>query len=187
MSGSTNTMETLILGVIVGFVPSLLILAMTSDAKARAECLITTYNIKNLLTALDNNLIGDDTKHTLISSIKNVLEKLAVEKGGLLFSYDPMNRLISKSLSLIRQMDNDNDNLAFHTKQTGNSLLMLFDEKHSIQSEFSKFDICQKFLSKSFPARFFIWIGYLPTRLKNSFRNTKICLVKKNLNSILQI
>lgn len=185
MKDPINPYETLILGIIVGFIPSLLILGMTIDAEARAECLITTYELKNTLEQLDIIGISEADSKKYIYDTKLHLEKLTVQKAKLLFSYHPMNRLISKSLFRIRKMDDADTNRAYHTVQTGQALCDLFRATNNIELELSKLDYCQKFLSRSLPLRCLIWIRYQPTRLSDYLKNIKAILTKRLIKYLI--
>ncbi len=66
----------LILGFIGGVVPSLLILIMTNDEKARAECLNSTYELENEFERL-SRVLATARRRSFIDCFKELLMLLA--------------------------------------------------------------------------------------------------------------
>lgn len=85
--------EGLILGFFGGVVPPLLILIMTNDEKARAECLNSTYELGNEFERLSrvqrNTARTEKDDYDCLINIKNILQKISVQKTSLIFSYYP--------------------------------------------------------------------------------------------------
>ena len=104
----------LIIGSSGGIVPPLLILSMTNDAKAREECLYFSYELRNEFEKLSrvqrNTARTEKDDYECLMNIRNILQKISVQKTSLTFSYYPMNRLVDESLSRIRRMDTTHEN-----------------------------------------------------------------------------
>lgn len=160
----------LILGFVGGFVPSLLILSMTNDEKARLECLYSSYELENefekLARVQRNTARTEEKDYECLMNIKNILQKINVQKTSLIFSYYPMDKQIEESLIQIRQMDTTSANLQYPIARTGTCVLLKWGKSERIPPEFERLKAIQWFLQRSFLVRFTVWGRYLPVRLK---------------------
>lgn len=162
--------EGLVLGFFGGVVPPLLILIMTNDEKARAECLNSTYELENEFERLSrvqrNTARTERDDYDCLINIKNILQKISVQKTSLIFSYYPMDKQVEESLSRIRRMDTTDENPHYHIVQTGTCILLNWGKSERVRPEFERLKKIQWFLQRSFPLRFICWSFYLPVRLK---------------------
>lgn len=92
----------LILGFFGGVVPPLLVLIMTNDEKARAECLNSIYELENEFKRLSqvqrNTARTEKDDYDCLINIKNILQKISVQKTSHTFSYYPMDKQVEESL-----------------------------------------------------------------------------------------
>jgi hypothetical protein len=160
----------LIIGFFGGIVPPLLILSMTNDAKAREECLYSSYELRNEFEKLSrvqrNTARTEKDDYECLMNIRNILQKISVQKTSLTFSYYPMNKLVDESLSRIRRMDTTDENPHYHIVQTGTCVLLSWGKTKRTSPEFERLKEIQWFLQRSFPLRFILWGFYLPVKLK---------------------
>lgn len=154
-----------------GLVPSLLILIKTNDEKARIECLNSTYELGNEFERLSRiqrkTARTPDEDHNCLINIKNILQKLSVQKTGLIFSFYLMDKQVEESLRRIRRMDTTDENPHYHIPQTGTCVLLNWGKSERMRPEFKQLKEIQRFLQRSFPTRFCCWLRYLPFRMKD--------------------
>lgn len=162
--------EGLIIGFFGGVVPPLLILSMSNDAKAKEECLYSVYELRNefekLARVQRNTARTEKEDYDCLMNIRNILQKINVQKTSLTFSYYPMDCQIEKCLSRIRRMDTTDQNLHYHIVQTGTCVLLDWGKTERTRPEFERLKNIEWFLQRSFPMRFMLWMRYLPVRLK---------------------
>lgn len=161
----------LVLGFFGGVVPPLIILIMTNDAKAREECLYSIYELREEFERLSrvqrNTARTEKDDYECVINIKNILQKISVQKTSLTFSYYPMDKQVEESLNRIRRMDTTDENPHYHIVQTGTCVLLNWGKSERMRPEFERLKEIQWFLQRSFPLRFLCWSFYLPVRLKN--------------------
>lgn len=169
--------EGLIIGFFGGVVPPLLILSMTNDAKARKECLYSIYELRNefekLAKVQRNTARTEKEDYDCLMNIRNILQKISVQKTLLTFSYYPMDCQVEKCLSRIKRMDMTDQNPHYHIVQTGTCVLLDWGKTESMHSEFERLKNIEWFLQRSFPMRCILWISYLFVRLKEAFFSKK--------------
>lgn len=111
--------EGLVLGFFGGVVPLLLILIMTNDEKASR--------------AQKNTARTERGYYDCLSNIKNILQKISVQKTSLIFSYYPMDKQVEESLSRIRQMDTTDENPHYHIVQTDTCILLNWGKSERVR------------------------------------------------------
>ena len=97
-------------------------LTISKDMEVKEKCLNSLYELKRLLEKLSKQMRSSsrtEQRYTaLLMEINPVIERLDIEKSGLLLSSHLLNDLIAKSLILFRKFDPEHENPAYHPPQT---------------------------------------------------------------------
>lgn len=162
--------------VILGWTLGLFTLPLTTDASSKEKTLNSLYELKRMLERLSTHMRSsarsENRYYELLVEIKPLIERLDVERMGLMFPSYILNDLITQSLQLFRQFDPYHENCAFHTTQTSVNLMMIWGEVHTHSPNFKKIAKIQGFIGKSFPNRFIEWLS----------SSVKRIWIRKNLN-----
>jgi hypothetical protein len=84
----------------------------------------------------------------LLMEINPVIERLDVEKSGLLLSSHLLNDLIAKSLILFRKFDPEHENSAYYPTQTSVMLIMIWGGTDTHNPDFDKIGKIQNYFKK---------------------------------------
>jgi len=146
----------------VGWVLGLFTLPISKDMEVKERCLHSLYELKRLLEKLSKQMRSPSRTEqgytALLMEIKPVIEKLDVEKSGLLFPSHLLDDLITKSLILFRKFDPEHENCAYHPTQTSVMLVMAWGGTDTHNPDFDKIGKIQKFIRKPFPTRLIEWL-----------------------------
>jgi hypothetical protein len=146
----------------VGWTLGLFTLPISKDMEVKEKCLNSLYELKRLLEKLSKQMRSPSRTEqgytALLMEIKPVIEKLDVEKSGLLFPSYLLDDLIVKSLVLFRKFDPEHENCAYHPTQTSVMLVMAWGGSDIQNSHFDRIEKIQKFIRKPFPVRLVEWL-----------------------------
>ncbi len=148
--------------IVVGWTLGLFTLPISKDMEVKEKCLNSLYELKRLLEKLSKQMRSPsrtEQRYTaLLMEINPVIERLDVEKSGLLLSSYLLNDLIAKSLILFRKFDPEHENPAYHPTQTSVMLIMTWGGTDTHNPDFDKIGKIQKFIRKPFPTRLIEWL-----------------------------
>jgi hypothetical protein len=155
--------------VLLGWTLGLFTLPLATDANSKEKTLYTLYEFKRILERLSNHMRSparsENRYYELLMEIKPLLERLDVERMGLIFPSYMLNDLITQSLTIFRQFDPYHENCAFHTTQTSVNLMMIWGGVHTHSPDFRIIAKIQGFIGKSFPNRFIEWLSSFVKRI----------------------
>lgn len=151
-----------VLMIAVGWTLGLFTLPISKNMEVKEKCLNSLYELKRLLEKLSKQMRSPSRTEqgytVLLMEIKPVIEKLDVEKSGLLFPSYLLDDLIAKSLVLFRKFDPEHENCAYHPTQTSVMLVMTWGGSDIQNSHFDRIEKIQKFIRKPFPVRLAEWL-----------------------------
>ena len=146
----------------VGWTLGLFTLPISKDMEVKEKCLNSLYELKRLLEKFSKQMRSPSRTEqgytAFLMEIKPVIEKLDVEKSGLLFSSHLLDDLIAKSLVLFRKFDPEHENCAYHPTQTSVMFVMTWGGTDAQNPHFDRIEKIQKFIRKPFPIRSVEWL-----------------------------
>ena len=147
--------------VLLGWVLGIGTLPIAKDSDAKEKCLYRLYEIKRLCEDLSEHMHSPARSvngyNKLLAEIRPNIEKLNIEKTGLVFPCYMLNDLIVESLVIFRAFDPHHENLAFDSTSTAVNLMMLWGGDFTHRPDFKKVEDIQNFICGSILTRCLKW------------------------------
>ena len=153
--------------VVTGWVLGLFTLPITKDSEVKEKCLTSLTEIKRLLEELSKSMCSptrsEERYYELLIKIKPVMERLNIEKTGLLFPSYSLNDLLQHALNIYKKLNPEHEHPALYITFSAVRLMTSW-AKDTHEPNFDELEKIQKFISKTFLKRSLEWLYSLIKR-----------------------